>query len=146
MSLRGGERPGDYPARNSAVSIQKRPNAKVAVAAKFMGETMLFANLVGSQIGELSSRLESCFPSRSLRTLRADNQFGLHGYGSAFSAQKFRLQPRFRLRPFAVNDAEINGVADAAVGGDDMFAENAFLAGADAQNGLAGPFVEGIGF
>src|SRR5579859_4903787 len=47
------------------------------------------------------------------------------------------LQAGFHRRPFRIQDAEVNGVADAASGSDHVIAEGAFLARADAQNGIA---------
>ena len=44
------------------------------------------------------------------------------------------LKAGFRVRPFRVEDAEVNGVPDAAAGRDHVIAEGAFLARADAQD------------
>lgn len=55
------------------------------------------------------------------------------------------LQPRTHAGPFGVDDAVAHGVAFAAVGHDAFVAHDAFLGGADAQDGGAGAVVEFVG-
>ena len=51
----------------------------------------------------------------------------------------------FYFGPLAVEDAEVDGVADAAGPGDEVFAESAFFFRAETKDGVAGFFVEGVG-
>jgi len=56
------------------------------------------------------------------------------------------LEAGFYLRPFGVHDAVIDGVTDASTFRDHVISKGAFFAGADALDGGARAFVQGIGF
>src|SRR5208282_278625 len=56
------------------------------------------------------------------------------------------LQPGFHGWPLRIEDAEVDGVPNAAARRDHMVAEGALFARADAQNGGAGFFVERVRF
>src|SRR5688500_11763530 len=61
------------------------------------------------------------------------------------SAAQVLLQPALRGRPLAVEDAEVDRVAQVAVAHDDLGAQGAFFDGAEAENGGTRPGVAGVG-
>jgi hypothetical protein len=56
------------------------------------------------------------------------------------------LQIPFYIGPFGVDDAEPDSVADAAALGDEVVAEDAFLFGADTEDGGARLHIQDVGF
>src|SRR5258708_37923632 len=81
-----------------------------------------------ASINLVSARLQSTIPHEIAGDLAVRK-------GSATSLlAEFALQSGFYIQPFRVEDAEINGVPDAAACGDHVIAKSSFFARADAQN------------
>ena len=62
------------------------------------------------------------------------------------SAGQLELELALHFRPFGIDDAEIDGMAEAAAGSDHVIAEEAFFFSADARKSIARFFIERIGF
>src|SRR5947209_6656822 len=58
---------------------------------------------------------------------------------------QFRFQSSLHVRPFRIDNAEPDAIANPAARADDMIAENSFLLRANPENGVAGLLVERVG-